>query len=194
MTGEHIKYVTNRVIIPQLDFLLQCTVLAKRDYTKVMAPLRQTFKHKSHLNSTISNNVIHSQFLYGLIDFECHHITNMILSLHKQLNNTSILEQLAYISLTYLQLKYWTSDFPLSFIQQSKCIPSYTCLLENIIWSCKSLPIFLQFSPSLNFHITGGLFPLCNIIPNFTKYNKLLRSSNIMFLDQFTSFEGTHLL
>ena len=133
MTGDYIKYITNRVIIPQLDFLLQCTVLAKRDYTKVMAPLRQTFKHKSHLNSTISNNVIHSQFLYGLIDFECHHITNMIMSLHKQLNNILILGQLAYMSLAYLQLKYWTPDFSLSFIQQSKHIPFHTCLLENII-------------------------------------------------------------
>src|SRR6266540_3854667 len=92
LTGDHVKYVTNRVIIPQLDFLLQCTVLAKHDYTKVMASLRRTFKHKSYLSSTTSNNVIYSQFPFGLIDFECHHITNMILSLHHQLNNTSILE------------------------------------------------------------------------------------------------------
>ncbi len=133
MTGDHVKYVTNRVIIPQLDFLLQCTVLAKCDYTKVMAPMCRTFKYKSHLSFTTSNNVIHSQFLYGLIDFECHHITNIILSLHKQLNNTSILKQLAYMSLAYLQLKYWTPDFPLLFIQQSKRIPSHNCLLENII-------------------------------------------------------------
>ena len=106
LTGEHIKYVTNRVIIPQLDFLLQCTVLTKCNYTKVMALLRRTFKHKSYLNFTTSNNVIHFSFSYGLIDFECYHITNMILTLHKQLNNTSILRQLAYMSLVYLQLKY----------------------------------------------------------------------------------------
>ncbi len=91
LTGDHIKYVTNRIIILQLNFLLQCTVLTKCDYTKLMASLRQTFKHKSHLNLTTSNNVIHSQFPYELIDFECHYITNMLLSLHKQLNNTSIL-------------------------------------------------------------------------------------------------------
>ena len=83
LTGNHIKYITNQIVIPQLDFLLQCTVLTKHDYTKVIAPLYQTFKHKSYLNSTTSNNVIHSQFLYELINFECHHITNMILSLHK---------------------------------------------------------------------------------------------------------------
>ncbi len=183
MTGNHVKYVNNRVIILQLDFLLQCTVLAKHDYTKVMAPLCRTFKHKSYLSSITSNNIIHSQFSYGLIDFKCHHITNMIMSLHKQLNNILILGQLAYMSLAYLQLKYWTPDFSLSFIQQSKRIPSHTCLLENIIWSCKSLPISLQFPLFLNFHITGGQFSLCNIIPNFTKYNKLLRSSNIMFLN-----------
>ncbi len=183
MTGDHIKYVTNRVIISQLDFLLQCTVLAKRDYTKVIVPLCQIFKHKSHLNSITSNNIIHFLFPYGLIDFECHHITNMILSLHKQLNNTSILGQLAYMSLVYLQLKYWILNFPFLFIQQSKRISFHNYLLKNIIWSCKSLSISLQFSPSLSFHITGGQFSLCNIIPNFTKYNKFLCSSNIMFLD-----------
>ncbi len=39
LIGDHIKYVTNRVIIPQLDFLLQYIILTKRDYTKLMAPL-----------------------------------------------------------------------------------------------------------------------------------------------------------
>jgi len=183
LTGDYIKYIINKVIILQLDFLLQYTVLTKRDYTKLMASLYRTFKYKSHLNSTTNNNVIHSQFPYRLIDFEYHYITNMLLSLHKQLNNTSILRQLAYIFLVYLQLKYWTPNFLLLFIQQSKHIPSHNYLLENIIWSCKSLPIFLQFPPLLNFHIIGGQFLLCNIISNFTKYNKLLRSSNIMFLN-----------
>jgi len=83
LTGDHIKYIANKVIISQLDFLLQCTVLTKRDYTKVMVPFHRTFKHKLHLNSTTSNNVIHSQFSYKLINFKCHHISNMLLSLHK---------------------------------------------------------------------------------------------------------------
>ena len=87
------------------------------------------------------------------------------------------------MSLVYLQLKYWILNFPFLFIQQSKRISFHNYLLKNIIWSCKSLPISLQFPLFLNFHITGGQFSLCNIIPNFTKYNKLLRSSNIMFLN-----------
>ena len=91
LSGDHVKYVTNKVMISQLDFLLQCTILSKRDYIKLMAPLQKTFKHKAHLCSTTSNNIIHSQFPYGLLDFEQHHTIIMLLSLHKQLNNPSIL-------------------------------------------------------------------------------------------------------
>ncbi len=91
LSGNHVKYVTNKVVIPQLDFLLQCTILSKRDFGKLMAPLRKTFKHKAHLYLTTSNNIIHSQFPYRLIDFEQHHTVNMLLSLHKQLNNPFIL-------------------------------------------------------------------------------------------------------
>ncbi len=71
-----------------------------------MTPLCRIFKHKSHLCLTISNNIIHTQFPYGLIDFEQHHTINMLISLHKQLNNPFILGQLAYMALLYLQLKY----------------------------------------------------------------------------------------
>src|SRR6266540_7221828 len=74
LTGDHVKYVTNRVIIPQLDFLLQCTVLKHSEHTKLMAPLRKVFKHKAHLGSTTSNNIIHAHSSYGLIDFEQHHL------------------------------------------------------------------------------------------------------------------------
>ncbi len=116
LSGDHIKYVTNKIVIPQLNFLLQCTILSKQDYTKLMAPLRKTFKHKAHLCSTTSNNIIHSQFPYGLLDFEQHHTINMLLSLHKQLNNPSILGQLAYMILSYLQLKYWIPEFSLPLI------------------------------------------------------------------------------
>ena len=102
LSGDHVKYITNKVVIPQLDFLLQCTVLSKRNYTKLMAPLHKIFKHKAYLCSTTSNNIIHSQFPYGLLDFDQHHTTNILLSLHKQLNNPSILGRLAYITLSYL--------------------------------------------------------------------------------------------
>jgi len=159
-----------------------------------MAPLRKVFKHKAHLGSTTSNNIIHAHSPYGFIDFEQHHLINMLISVHKQLNSSSILGRLAYISLISLQLKYWTSDFPLSFIQNHKRLPHHNNLLESIIWSAKALPISLQFPPTLHFHINGGSHPLCNLISNFAKHNKLLRHSHIMFLDQLTSFEGTHLL
>ncbi len=139
-----------------------------------MASLRKMFKHKAYLCSTTSNNIIHSQFSYGLLDFEQHHTINMLLSLHKQLNNPSILGQLAYMTLSYLQLKYWIPEFPLPLIQQSRRIPRSDCLLKSIIWLSKSLPIDLQFPPSLRSHIKGGLLPLCNIIPHFTRHNHLL--------------------
>ena len=106
LSGDHVKYVTNKVVISQLDFLLQCTILSKRNYTKLIAPLCKMFKYKAHLCSTTSNNIIHSQFPYELLDFEQHHTINMLLSLHKQFNNPSILGQLAYMTLSYLQLKY----------------------------------------------------------------------------------------
>ncbi len=70
LSGDHVKYVTNKVVTSQLDFLLQYTILSKWDYTKLMALLHKIFKHKAHLCSIISNNIIHSQFPYRLIDFE----------------------------------------------------------------------------------------------------------------------------
>src|SRR6266540_761198 len=118
----------------------------------------------------------------------------MLLSLHKQFNNPFILSQLAYMALVYLQLKYWTPDFPLAFIQRSSRISRSDYLLESIIWLSKSLPIDLQFPPSWQFHIKGGLLPLCNIIPHFTRHNHLLWQYHIIFLDQLTFFKGIHLL
>jgi len=196
LTAEHVTYIFNKVIIPQIDFIMQIFFFTKMECSKVMAPIHKLLKHKCGLARSINNNILHMHCPFGLIDLFTHQQQLQADFLTLQLSDPGILGRLSFIQLLQLQYKYWTPYDPFSAIRRNTSSKQNKCLMENIIYGLKDLPLRIQYASSLNINIKGGQFTLTDILPIiiYRKSIKRLIQLKLLFLDQLVSAEGKFLL
>jgi len=189
ITPDHVVYLFNKVLIPQMEYLIQVDVLTKGEYTSIIAPMRCILCHKANLYNTLSNWAIYLIEPYGLKNFFLHQMTVHLDWLSIHLNDKNTLGLMSKIRIMQIQKKYWISELPFDLIRRLPKLWYRNNLLKSVIHVTKHLPINICLGERKLYLIHGGIKPLVKIIPleTYIKFLSTIRKYHIMFLKQINS-------
>ncbi len=189
ITPDHVVYLFNKVLIPQMEYLIQVDVLTKGEYTSIIAPMRCILCHKANLYNTLSNWAIYLIEPYGLKNFFLHQMTVHLDWLSIHLNDKNTLGLMSKIRIMQIQKKYWISELPFDLIRRLPKLWYRNNLLKSVIHVTKHLPINICLGERKLYLIHGGIKPLVKIIPleTYIKFLSTIRKYHIIFLKQINS-------
>jgi hypothetical protein len=91
LTDQHLLYIFNKVVCPNIAYKLQLTVLGKTVCEKLNAPFHTLFKNKSYLSSHFPNYLMEVADIYKATSLYDLQLQNLTTGLQKQLNSTKML-------------------------------------------------------------------------------------------------------
>ncbi|GBB86125.1 hypothetical protein RclHR1_12590006 [Rhizophagus clarus] len=68
ITHDHVAYLINKILLPQLKYQMQFTILSYSKTQEIMAPLKKLFKHKFNLSTSTPNYVIYNSLFSYIND------------------------------------------------------------------------------------------------------------------------------
>ena len=99
LTDLQVLYIHNKVLIPQLEYRTQVTVLSKVQCQSIVFPLVKLFKHKLQMSSTAPNAILLNQWFYKYRDFYGIQLQSKLSNFLMALNNKAVLGNVVHIML-----------------------------------------------------------------------------------------------
>lgn len=185
-------YIMNRVLLPKLQYLWKTQLLTPSFLEKVDTMIRACVKRKLGLKNSTPNSVLYHPQIYNLTNvIQQHHmdIVNIVL---QQLNDNTILGQIARISLYNLQLQCASLEQPLAKPYPLTATSGYfgkaMAILHQYGFSFQSLQDTSMLSPNL--HPVEQVLPW----PLLRDTRKARASNGIYFIEQLTSVDNSQYL
>src|SRR5205823_12137357 len=113
LTDLQVLYIHNKVLIPQLEYRTQVTVLSKVQCQSIVSPLVKLFKHKLQMSSSAPNAILLNQWFYKYRDFYGVQLQSKLSNFLVALNNNAVLDDVVHIMLRQFQSYYGLSSSPL---------------------------------------------------------------------------------
>ncbi|GES81653.1 RNA-directed DNA polymerase from mobile element jockey-like [Rhizophagus clarus] len=193
LTHNHIIYITNKVLMPILEYRNQFQVFTIEQCNFVMAPIKKLFKQSLHLPRSTPDALIHHYLLPSINNF-FHNQMYSHIAMTQLLFNTPLLNPIAMTQMLTTQYEFWLPHFPthedLTKLESTKLA---TTFLSKLLIYFNNFNIV--FTPVYDITITGGRTPLLFHIPNITKSDiTSLQNKRLIFLDQIISGDSSFLL
>jgi len=185
-------YCINRVLFPKLQYLWKFSILSQSFLQTIDRKLRSLARAKLSLAKSTPNPVLYHQHIYNLQSVVQTHQMDHVLDTIMQLNDNTLLGQIARIRLLQLQYQCHTTTLPLTkpslepfgkgyFAKVQPCFVRMGLHIESI-----------TSPPELTSkwgHIKGGSQGLDTLLNHFEMkdHYKTLRQSDVWFVDQLTS-------
>ncbi|GBB99149.1 hypothetical protein RclHR1_03430010 [Rhizophagus clarus] len=167
LTHNHIIYITNKVLMPILEYRNQFQVFTIEQCNFVMAPIKKLFKQALHLPRSTPDALIHHYLLPSINNF-FHNQMYSHIAMTQLLFNTPLLNPIAMTQMLTTQYEFWLPHFPthedLTKLESTKLA---TTFLSKLLIHFNNFNIV--FTPVYDTTITGGRTPLLFHIPNVTK-------------------------
>src|SRR5688572_19367288 len=96
---DHLRYIFNRVLLPKVEYIMQTTILSKRNCDYIIAPFWGLIKQRLGLTSSVHNAIIHTLLAIGMTDLFMHQQSAQLDYLNIQLSDQGILGQVSYVQL-----------------------------------------------------------------------------------------------
>ncbi|GES84981.1 ribonuclease H-like domain-containing protein [Rhizophagus clarus] len=193
LTHNHVVYITNKVLMPILEYRNQFQVFTIEQCNFVMAPIKKLFKQSLHLPRSTPDALIHHYLLPSINNFFYNQMYSHI-AMTQLLFNTPLLNPIAMTQMLTTQYEFWLPHFPthndLTKLESTKLA---TTFLSKLLIYFNNFNIV--FTPVYDTTITGGRTPLLFHIPNITKSDvSSLQNKRLIFLDQIISNDSSFLL
>ncbi|GBB95133.1 hypothetical protein RclHR1_24820004 [Rhizophagus clarus] len=193
LTHNHIIYITNKVLMPILEYRNQFQVFTIEQCNFIMAPIKKLFKQSLHLPRSTPDALIHHYLLPSINNFFYNQMYSHI-AMTQLLFNTPLLNPIAMTQMLTTQYEFWLPHFPthndLTKLKSTKLV---TTFLSKLLIYFNNFNIV--FTPIYDTTITGGRTPLLFHIPNITKSDvSSLQNKCLIFLDQIISNDSSFLL
>ncbi|GET03452.1 RNA-directed DNA polymerase from mobile element jockey-like [Rhizophagus clarus] len=193
LTHNHIIYITNKVLMPILEYRNQFQVFMIEQCNFIMAPIKKLFKQSLHLPRSTPDALIHHYLLPSINNFFYNQMYSHI-AMTQLLFNTPLLNPIAMTQMLTIQYEFWLPHFPtqndLTKLESTKLA---TTFLSKLLIYFNNFNIV--FTPVYDTTITGGRTPLLFYIPNITKSDiSSLQNKRLIFLDQIISNDSSFLL
>ncbi|GBC07807.1 hypothetical protein RclHR1_00770020 [Rhizophagus clarus] len=193
LTHNHIIYITNKVLMPILEYRNQFQVFTIEQCNFVMAPIKKLFKQSLHLPRSTPDALIHHYLLPSINNFFYNQMYSHI-AMTQLLFNMPLLNPIAMTQMLTTQYEFWLPHFPthedLTKLESTKLA---TTFLSKLLIYFNNFNIV--FTPVYDTTITGGRTPLLFHIPNITKSDiTSLQNKRLIFLDQIISGDSSFLL
>ncbi|GBC05624.1 hypothetical protein RclHR1_06320002 [Rhizophagus clarus] len=193
LTHNRIIYITNKVLMPILEYRNQFQVFTIEQCNFIMAPIKKLFKQSLHLLRSTPDALIHHYLLPLINNFFYNQMYSHI-AMTQLLFNTPLLNPIAMTQMLTTQYEFWLPHFPthddLTKLESTKLA---TTFLSKLLIYFNNFNIV--FTPVYDTTITGGRTPLLFHIPNITKSDiTSLKNKRLIFLDQIISGDSSFLL
>jgi hypothetical protein len=196
ITDKQLLYLFNMVIIPRIKYRTQITFLSKQDCDNIVVPFHKLFKHKLKMAFSMPNAVLENHYIYKFRDLWEIQKQSKITNFSIQINDSSSLGIITNIHLLQLQqLKCLTQspivEWPYDNIQKHH----YTSFLASSISLCRLNNISFECLQHLHNTILEGTTSIQSLLSNsqFINCRSQLIRHNILFLEQLTFINGSHL-
>ncbi|GBC00137.1 hypothetical protein RclHR1_03760001 [Rhizophagus clarus] len=198
ITDKHILYIFNRIIIPRVEYWSQVFVLSPDLIHRLFVPFRRMFKNKLKFARTAPNAILDNSYIYGYRNPYENQLQAKITNFCIQLNDTGILGRITEIRLKLLQQLLWCSRPLIEGIPFDK-IPRRmkNNYLLNMINLMRQNDFTLLVIDKGRFPtIAGGKNDFTSVatFDFLSKYSTILRSRQIMFVEQIISGDKRRLL
>ncbi|GBC09874.1 hypothetical protein RclHR1_09180008 [Rhizophagus clarus] len=193
LTHNHIIYITNKVLMPILEYRNQFQVFTIKQCNFIMAPIKKLFKQSLHLPKSTPDALIHHYLLPSINNFFYNQMYSHI-AMTQLLFNTPLLNPIAMTQMLTTQYEFWLPHFTthndLTKLESTKLA---TTFLSKLLIYFNNFNIV--FTPVYDTTIMGGRTPLLFHIPNITKSDvSSLQNKCLIFLDQIISNDSSFLL
>jgi exonuclease III/ribonuclease HI len=193
-------YCVNRVLIPQLEYLWQYTVLNDSFLKTVDQRIRAMVKPKLGLAQSAPNTLLYHPHIHGLMNARSAHHISQINSLMVQLNDGGILGEITRVRLLQLQHHMMTTHQPLSNPTLS---PKGRGFLSRIQPLLREFGLHVETllhnpeSPTVMWgQVVGGNTPIQQVLEWEAARVLLpkLRKGNLWFIEQLTTIDNSKFL
>src|ERR1041385_7064292 len=165
LTDLQLLYIHNKVLIPQLEYRTQVTVLSKDTCHSIVSPFLKLFKNKLNLARTAPRSILLNQWFYKYRDFYGVQLQSKLSNFLVALNNNTLLDDTIHVMLRQYQTFFGLACSPLlnwPYKDFSKSVSGY--FLPALISLCSGNDFFYEV-PSQHKHIiTGGSDPLSALL------------------------------
>jgi len=196
VTDKQLLYIYNMIIVPRLEYRTQMTFLTENECNSIVSPFRKIFKNKLSISSTAPNSIMNNPNLYNFRNFYDVQIQAKLTNFIIQINTLGLLGNITKIRLQQIQQDRWLRYNPLYQWPYSMTTGFYKSNIRSMLSLSKINNITFEVTPDSLFKIEEGKYELRNILPTkiFEKFRKYFAQKSIMFLDQFTTIDGSSLL
>jgi hypothetical protein len=196
ITDKQLLYLFNMVIISRIEYRTQITFLSKQDCDNIVVSFRKLFKHKLKMASSMPNAALENHYIYKFRDLREVQKQLKITNFSVQINDSSSLGIITNIRLLQLQqLECLTQspivEWPYNTIQKRH----YASFLASSISLCQFNNISFKCLQHLHNIILEGTTSIRSLLSNsqFINCRLQLIKHNILFLEQLTFINGSHL-
>jgi len=196
VTDKQLLYIYNMIIVPRLEYRSQVTFLTENECNSIVSPFRKIFKNKLSISSIAPNSIMNNSNLYNFRNFYDVQIQAKLTNFIIQINTPDLLGDITKIRLQQIQQDRWLRYNPLYQWPYSMSTGFYKSNIKSMLSLSKINNITFEVAPDSLFKIEEGKYELRNILPTkvFEKFRKYFAQKSIMFLDQFTTVDGSSLL
>jgi exonuclease III len=205
ITDKQMAYIFNMLIVPKIEYRSQTIVFKETELSAIMSPFRRVMKRKLKFAMTAPNIILESNRLYNVRSLVDNQTQAKITNFLNQINDKGILGDITQLRLIQLQNDMWLQSSPLTYITDivKKNIFKYKKLSNNFLLS--NIELMHRYNITIEFDSSS--IRKTNIIPSkskhileiiefkeFIKHLQILKKHKLMFLDQFTTLSGSHML
>ena len=189
LTDLQLLYIYNKVLIPQLEYRTQMTVLTKSNCDNISSLFIQLFKAKLTLARSTPNAILLNRWIYNYRDLYGVQLQAKLSNFLIALNHQSLLGIVTNIRLLQIQSQYSLDCNPIiSWPLDSLANRPKVTFLESLLTLCKLHGFSYSVPESLKNTIQGGHTPLRSILnqQTFTSLKSFLTKNHIIFKSQLS--------
>src|SRR5437868_15262875 len=173
LTDLQLLYIYNKVLIPQLKYRTQMTILTKDNCDAISSIFIQLFKAKLNLVRSTPNAILLNRWIYNYRDLYGVQLQAKLSNFLIALDHQSLLGRVTNIQLLQIQSKYGLDCNPvISWPLDSIINCTNITFLEGLLALCNKHNFSYSVSDTYRNVILGGNIPLRDIL-NQQTYNRL---------------------
>jgi hypothetical protein len=141
-TDKQIAYLTNHVIFPKIEYLLNDLVLDEKETEKINRKVRHVVKHKTGFATSSPNSMMHNKLSYGIFDIQSRQIQKHLTDLETHYSAKNLVGQLTRENIDNLQWLSWSNKSILHSCP--KMFKNNHFFIQDVLRNAQNLQIRIQ--------------------------------------------------